>query len=555
MPGFARSAGIVAAFMLAACSNGRGSLDQATSPNPPPSAPGQVGFTIGGAASGLTGTGLVLQLNGANDLAISADGPFTFSTTLESGAAYEVTVLTQPSGQTCSVANGTGAVGSSNIANVAVSCSALPRFSVGGNASGIQGTGLVLRLNGATDLPIASNGPFAFPAMLENGARFDVVVHTQPNNPAQSCSLTNGSGTIAGANVTNLALTCTTRTFTVGGTVEGLGAPTGLVLRLNGAGDLAIPANGAFMFPTPLPSGTTYEVSVLASPTVPLQVCSATNAIGTIRDRDVRDVRVRCATQTFSIGGTVAGLRGQGLTLLNNEGDRIEIAADGTFKFPTKIANGSTYNVRVETHPENPTQACTVTNGTGTVPTADITNIVVTCSTSSFPVNVTVSGLAGTGLQLTNNGADTLQVTANGTVNFATPVLSGAAYSVQVARQPSTPTQTCTVTNGAGTITNAPVTVTVDCVTEDFLVYVRVTGLRGSGLQVSLNGRETLAIATDGNHAFATALPSGSSYTVSVVRTPVAPLQICFVTNPSGTVTDSDVTSVTVTCQRLLPFD
>jgi hypothetical protein len=555
MRGSARGAAIIASLTLAACSNGRGSLDQPAAPDPPPSAPGQVDFTIGGTVSGLTGTGLVLQLNDANDLPQSSNGPFTFAITLQSGAAYAVKARTQPSGQTCNVANGTGTVGSSNIANIAVTCSARPRYSVGGNASGVQGTGLVLRLNGATDVPIAGDGPFAFPATLEDGARFDVVIHAQPNNPSQSCTLSNASGTIAGSNVANLALACTVRTFTIGGAIEGLAAPTGLVLRLNGANDLPIPSSGAFMFPTPLPSGTTYEVTVYSAPTVPLQVCSATHAVGTVRDRDIRDVRVSCATQTFSIGGTVSGLRGQGLTLLDNEVDRIEIAADGAFRFPTYLANGASYNVRVDTHPANPTQACTVTNGSGTVPTANVTNVAVACSTSSFPVNVTVSGLAGYGLRLTNNGADTLPIAANGQFNFAIPVLSGAAFSVQVAQQPSNPTQTCTVTRGSGTITNAPVTAAVDCVIDDFVVYVNVTDLLGSGLQLSLNGSETLPIATNGNHAFTTAIPSGSSYAVSVVRHPISPLQLCSVTNPSGTVTDSDVTNIAVNCQRLLPFD
>ena len=65
---------------------------------------------------------MVLQNNGGNDLSVSANGPFTFSTPLASGAAYNVTVKTNPSGQTCTVSNGSGTVASANITNVAVSC-------------------------------------------------------------------------------------------------------------------------------------------------------------------------------------------------------------------------------------------------------------------------------------------------------------------------------------------------------------------------------------------------------------------------------------------------
>ena len=44
-----------------------------------------------------------MQDNGGDDLSVSANGPFTFATKLASGAAYAVTVKTNPSGQTCSV--------------------------------------------------------------------------------------------------------------------------------------------------------------------------------------------------------------------------------------------------------------------------------------------------------------------------------------------------------------------------------------------------------------------------------------------------------------------
>ena len=61
--------------------------------------------------SGLSGT-VVLQDNGGDELSLSASGGFTFATKLPAGAAYNVTVKTSPSGQTCTVANGSGTVGS-----------------------------------------------------------------------------------------------------------------------------------------------------------------------------------------------------------------------------------------------------------------------------------------------------------------------------------------------------------------------------------------------------------------------------------------------------------
>ena len=82
--------------------------------------------TVGGAVSGLSGT-VVLADNGADQLTLSANGPFTFATPVAQGAAYQVTVAQQPTGQTCtgqtcSVTNGAGTVATSAVTNVSVSC-------------------------------------------------------------------------------------------------------------------------------------------------------------------------------------------------------------------------------------------------------------------------------------------------------------------------------------------------------------------------------------------------------------------------------------------------
>jgi hypothetical protein len=59
--------------------------------------PTPTAYTIGGTVSGLSGRGLMLQDNGGDDLPVSADEAFTFTTSIPSGGVYAVTVLTQPS--------------------------------------------------------------------------------------------------------------------------------------------------------------------------------------------------------------------------------------------------------------------------------------------------------------------------------------------------------------------------------------------------------------------------------------------------------------------------
>lgn len=85
----------------------------------------QPAYTVGGVVSGLTGTGLVLQINGSGGLPIVSNGSFTFSSALQSGATYSVTVSSQPTSpnQTCTAGNNAGTITNSNITDVSVVCS------------------------------------------------------------------------------------------------------------------------------------------------------------------------------------------------------------------------------------------------------------------------------------------------------------------------------------------------------------------------------------------------------------------------------------------------
>ena len=91
---------------------------------PPPQPP--VYYSVGGMVSGLTGTGLVLQNNAGDDLAITSNGAFTFASDIAAGSAYNVSVRTQPGNpaQFCSLQNAAGTAGN-HVTNVAVSCAAV----------------------------------------------------------------------------------------------------------------------------------------------------------------------------------------------------------------------------------------------------------------------------------------------------------------------------------------------------------------------------------------------------------------------------------------------
>lgn len=529
--------------VLAACSNGRGSVED----QPPPSQGVEDSFAIGGDVSGLVGSGLVLQNNGGGDLAIAADGGFTFAERLGTGAAYSVTVLSQPTSpsQNCTVARGTGSVASADISNIAVTC-ATGQFAIRGTVSGLTGAGLVLQNNGGNDLPISADGAFTFANRLTDDATYTVTVRTQPSG--QSCVVHNPTGTIQGADASNIEVSCVSDAFTIGGRVTGL-AGSGLTLQLNGGNDLTIVDNGAFAFETALQGGAAYEVSVRRQPANPTQVCTVRNGSGTVGGASVNNIAIECASSSFTVGGSVSGLQGAGLVLqLNGDGD-LPISGDGAFTFGTPLASGSQYRVNVAAQPSNPTQVCTVAGGSGTIGNTNVNNVRVTCASSTFSVGGTVVGLQGSGLVLQNNGADDLAVN-DGQFTFSSELASGATYSVTVKTQPSNPNQSCSVTNARGTIGAGDVTnVVVSCSASDFSVGGTVHNLEGTGLILRNNGGDELTIDANGSFAFDTALPSGARYDVTIARQPEDPQQTCTVSNGEGFVGDGNVTSIVVDCE------
>ena len=80
-------------------------------------------YTIGGTLSGLNAGGtVVLQNNGGNNLSVTSNGAFTFSAPINYATGYDVSVLTNPTGQVCSVTNGVGGYPGMSVTNVAVTC-------------------------------------------------------------------------------------------------------------------------------------------------------------------------------------------------------------------------------------------------------------------------------------------------------------------------------------------------------------------------------------------------------------------------------------------------
>ncbi len=194
----------------------------------------------------------------------------------------------------------------------------------------------------------------------------------------------------------------------------------------------------------------------------------------------------------FTVGGTITGLTGSGLVLF---GLGTDLSVSGSsFTFANSLTNGTVYAVTVNTQPTKPSQTCVVENGSGTIADRNITSITVNCTTNTYSLGGTVSGLTGAGLVLSDGAGATVAVAATNTTFRFPAVASGVAYTVAVTTQPAS--QTCTVSGGGtGTVTTADInTIAVSCVAA-----TSVSGPTGAGLVQQNRATENLAAVRNGD--------------------------------------------------------
>lgn len=199
---FLRAGGLIAvALSLAACG-------------------GKASFPINGAVSGLQYNGLVLTSNGM-DLSVPALATtFSFPNTLSYGEVYNVTVKTPPAHQNCTTVDQTTGVdtatdtaGRRAAINISLTCY-LNTYTIGGIVSGLTSEGLVLT-NGsaggtATILAATNGGTYTFANQVAYNSSFGVTILTQPASDV--CTVSNPTGVMGDAAVTNINVTCVPKT-------------------------------------------------------------------------------------------------------------------------------------------------------------------------------------------------------------------------------------------------------------------------------------------------------------------------------------------------------
>ena len=216
-------------------------------------------YTIGGTVTGLVGTGLILQNNNLDNLAIAANGAFTFATQVATGGPYSVTVFAQPTSpaQSCVVTAGTGGgVATANVTSVAITCPAVT-FSIGGNVVGLLGkqptppnnapltdNSFQLLNNGGDNKIITQNGPFTFATPVAQNGAFFVSAISFPTTQPEACTFWRYTG-VATANVADILVDCAHDDWTW---IDGTST----------AGTNQAPQFGAFTTPPPSPAANPY---------------------------------------------------------------------------------------------------------------------------------------------------------------------------------------------------------------------------------------------------------------------------------------------------------
>ena len=360
---------------------------------------------------------------------------------------------------------------------------------VGGTAGGL--TGGVVKLLGTLSLgggsatakevvAVAQNGAFGFATPLPQGGKYEVKVQSHPIG--QLCKVKNGTGTMGSSDISTVKIECekavahslsVTVASLLGKGLELLEKETGTVLTPTG--------DGQFSFKTQFYQDAKYAIVVTEHPVNPPQTCSITSGgSGTMPNAPHVGAHVSCdSLDTFTVSGQVLGLQSNGLGLVLNASEKVDVAKPPLtqttgvpFSFATGLVNSASFKVTVDTQPTSPVnQQCDVFNGESSISGQNFDGVMVVCKelldADSYFVGGTVSGLSGAGLQLELKGAgQKLEVAESGNFVFKNPIPNYTDYEVGVSRHPGGPVQKCQVTENAfGTTSGADISnVVISCV-------------------------------------------------------------------------------------------
>jgi hypothetical protein len=144
----------------------------------------------------------------------------------------------------------------------------------------------------------------------------------------------------------------------------------------------------------------------------------------------------------------------------------VTASGPSTFTFATPVAYNGSYAVTVGTQPT--AETCTITGGSGSPVTANVTGVSVTCAAApTYSISGTVALITGgtnvtLSIQLGTNAPTNMTYSATGPYTFLTGVPSGGSYTITTVTPP--PGQICPITHGSsGNVTANVTNVAVNC--------------------------------------------------------------------------------------------
>ncbi len=277
-------------------------------------------------------------------------------------------------------------------------------YTVGGTVSGLNaGATLVLKNNASIVVTVTANGGFAFPGASTAGNVYAVTVDTRPNY--QTCAISNGTGSIPSANVSNVSVVCTTNAqyAYVGNSrsnnisVYSINATTGALTQVPGSPFAMDP--GAFSFP-PGPQSGTGAITVNAAGTYAYFANSSSN--------NVSAYNIDAAT------GALTFVTGSPFAAVGSFPESVAVNPAGTYAYApnTGSNNVSVYSI------DATTGALTAVVGSP-------------FGAGSSPVSVTVNP-AGTYAYVANSGDNTVSAYSIDAATGALTPIAGSPFATDV---------------------------------------------------------------------------------------------------------------------------
>ena len=494
----------------------------------------QNGYMVGGSLSGYSGSGLQVTTTGSNPETKTIEAGSTgwyFDTTYNHSNTYSISIATQPTDpwQYCTVTqnqSGTITESSGSMSTADISCS-MESYNLSGSISGLTYDGLVLSLNGSS-VSVSGGSTSVDFGSLESGTDYTISIVSQPSY--QSCTVSSGTGTVEGADISSISVSCSYLSYNVGGSVSGLVNSDTVTITDGTYGSVTV-SNGSGQTFYTLEHNSVYSLSASASGyTCSITGGSGGSGDGTVFGADVSDIAVVCSADSYAFTGEVKNLvNSDTVTISSGTGSSTTLAI-GTSQPLFNLTHGTDYTITASASG----YTCGVTggengDGTGRVDVSAVSDIVVDCSPSSYTYNGSVSGIT-VGTDVVNFDIDVEGVTGSYSVTgggaaTGVAVTHGDDYTVSVTSFPAG-YSTCAVTggqngDGTGRVDGAdPTAFVITCTPNTYTLNLNVSDT-GSHLTSGTNqlvstGTIATTFDTAGGGTASVNLSYGSSYAIAL---------------------------------------